>query len=84
MYEHDSLSYKFLPINLVSKNGEIAPHFASLYFARPYAVCSKVFDDNRLYINVVASPVLIDNQDLSMTGFLDGNGKQMLKIKEAK
>lgn len=74
MYEHDNLSYNFVPTNVVSSNGDLAPNPTALVFARPWAVCSKIYDDGRLYINSYGSPVLIDGSDLSMTGFLDQNG----------
>lgn len=75
MYEHDSLSYKFMLVNVVGYNG-ITPYPASLMFARPWQVCSKVFNDERLYINAYASPTIIDAKDLSMKGFLV-NGKHI-------
>lgn len=76
MYEHDNLSYKFIPINIVGINDQPL-QYGSLVFARPWVVCSKVFNDQRLYIDAIASPTLIDNSDLSMSGFLDSNGNQV-------
>lgn len=69
MYEHDMLDYRFLLNNVVGKNKE-APACASLRFASPWQVCSKIFDDDRLYIDAYASPTLIDTKDLSMDGFI--------------
>lgn len=77
MYEHDNLTYRFMPRNVVSKNGDLVPASASLRFARPWKVCSKIYDDGRLYINAYGSPTIIDSSDLSMTGFLDKDGKQV-------
>lgn len=75
MFEHDSLAYNFVPTNIVSSEGNIVPDPATLTFARPWAVCSKIYNDGRLYINSYGSPVLIDGRDLSLTNFLDENGK---------
>lgn len=69
MYEHDSLDYKFVLVNVIGNNG-CAPQTASLRFARPWQVCSKIYNDERLYINAYASPTIIDARDLSMEGFL--------------
>lgn len=77
MFEHDNLTYKFIPRNVTNKNGNLAPASASLRFARPWNVCSKIYDDGRLYINAYGSPTIIDSSDLSMTGFLDKDGKQV-------
>lgn len=68
MYEHDNLTYSFMPENITTVDGySVQP--ASLVFARPWTVCSKIYNDGRYYINAYGSPTLIDNQDLSMTGF---------------
>lgn len=79
MFEHDNLAYKFLPQNIVSQVGgeEFVPNPALLVFARPWVVCGKMFGDERLYINSYGAPTLIDNKDLSMTGFLDESGNQV-------
>lgn len=74
MFEHDNITYNFVPTNIVSSVGNLAPNPASLVFARPWAVCSKIYNDGRLYINSYGSPVLIDGRDLSLTNFLDENG----------
>lgn len=76
MYEHDQLTYKFIPTNIVGYN-DCTPHFFSFTFARPWVVCSKIFKDGRLYINSYATPTIIDSQDLSVNGFLDENGNQI-------
>lgn len=69
MYEHDMLDYRFILNNVVGTNGS-APVCASLKFASPWQVCSKIFNDERLYIDAYASPTLIDTKDLSMDGFV--------------
>lgn len=69
MYEHDLLDYKFVLVNITSNSGYL-PQPASLRFARPWQVCSKIYNDERLYINAYASPTIIDTKDLSMDGFL--------------
>lgn len=77
MYEHDMLTYKFIPLNIVGSTSGLQPRYAGLTFARPYRVCSKIYNNGRLYIDAYGSPTIIDSQDLSMTGFLDENGNQI-------
>ncbi len=74
MFEHDNQAYNFVPTNIVSSVGELVPSPATLTFARPWTVCSKIYNDGRLYINSYGSPVLIDGRDLSLTNFLDEDG----------
>ncbi len=77
MYKHDLLNYYITPTNIVGKTSNAAPRAASFTFAKPWSVCSKVYNDGRLYMNIYGEPTLIDNQDLSMTGFVDKDGKQV-------
>lgn len=77
MYQHDLLNYYITPTNLVGKTSDATPRATSFTFAKPWSVCSKVYNDGRLYINIYGEPTLIDNQDLSMTGFVDKDGKQV-------
>lgn len=73
MYKHDNIRYTFVLSNVVGVNGA-QPANASLTFARKYVVCGKVFGDDRLYIDAVASPTLVDTSDLSTNGFVDSDG----------
>lgn len=77
MYKHDTVSYHITPTNLVSKSNDATPRSVSYVFAKPWSVCSKVYDNGRLYMNVYGEPTLIDNQDLSISGFVDKDGKQI-------
>ena len=77
MYKHDMLNYYITPTNIVGKASNAIPRATSFTFAKPWSVCSKVFNDGRLYMNIYGEPTLIDNQDLSMTGFVDKDGKQV-------
>lgn len=77
MYKHDTLSYHMTPTNLVSSANGANPRTVSYVFAKPWSVCSKVYDNGRLYMDVYGEPTLIDNQDLSLTGFVDESGKQI-------
>ena len=73
MYKHDNIRYTFVLNNVVGANGA-QPANASLTFARKYVVCGKVFSDDRLYVDAVASPTLVDTSDLSANGFVDSDG----------
>ena len=77
MYKHDLLTYYITPTNIVGKTSNAAPRAASFTFSKPWSVCSKVYNDGRLYMNIYGEPTLIDNQDLSMTGFVDEYGNQV-------
>lgn len=73
MYKHDNIRYTFAFSNVTGANGAKLA-MASLTFARKFVVCSKVFGDDRLYVDAVASPTLVDTSDLSASGFVDSNG----------
>ncbi len=75
MYIHNSASCYFTPIGLVGKKSgkDVDPFTYS--FKGKSVVCSKIFNDGRLYMNVFGAPSLLDNSDLSVTDFKDENGK---------
>ncbi len=76
MYQHNTLAYTFTPVNVIKKDSiseknpsGLAPLSASLAFGRRSVVCSKIFNDGRLYVDAYGSPSLIDCGDLSMNGW---------------
>jgi hypothetical protein len=62
---------------LVGKETGIAPDGASYRFWRKSIVCSKVYDDGRLWMNVYGSPSLVSDGDLTMDGWTDDQGKAL-------
>ncbi len=75
MYIHNMATYYFTPVNLVGKISKKTPDPVRYSFKGKSVVCSKVFNDGRLYMNVFGQPSLLDNSDLSVTDFKDENGK---------
>lgn len=74
MYIHNSAMYYFVPTNLVGVNSKKIPDYVTYTFKGKSVVCSKVFNDGRLYMNVFGAPVMLDNSDLSVTDFKDEKG----------
>ncbi|MGN1261930.1 MAG: transglutaminase domain-containing protein, partial [Candidatus Enteromonas sp.] len=62
----DGEVYSFLPTNLVSKETGEAPHPVTYSFAYSSVVCNKILPQGRLYMDVLAHPALIDEEDLSL------------------
>ena len=75
MYIHNSALYYFTPMGLVGAESKKVPDPVTYSFAGKSVVCSKVFNDGRLYMNVFGEPNLLDNSDVSVTDFKDENGK---------
>lgn len=75
MYIHNAESYYFTPVGLVGANSKKIPDPVSYSFSGKSVVCSKIFNDGRLYMNVFGQPNLLDNSDVSVTDFKDENGK---------
>jgi hypothetical protein len=73
-YAHDACTYYFYIDGLVASENGVDPHPITFNFARKWVVCSKVYDGGRLYMSVYGEPVLIDNQDLSITNFKKEDG----------
>ena len=71
-YAHDGESYGFAPTNLVGEESEKAPMSTAFTFAYDSIVCSKLRPGNQLYIDAVASPTLIADEDLSLEGWKAG------------
>ena len=65
----DGEVYSFLPTNLVGKESREAPHPVTYSFAYASVVCNKILPEGRLYMDVLAHPSLIDEQDLSLTNW---------------
>lgn len=74
MFIHNNASYYFVPTNLVGVKSKKAPDFVYYSFKRKSVVCSKIFNDGRLYMNVFGDPRMLDSSDLSVTDFKDENG----------
>ena len=74
MYIHNLASYYFTPVNLVGEASKKVPDFVIYNFTGKNVVCSKIFNDGRLYMNVFGAPQILDNSDLSVTDFKDENG----------
>ncbi len=74
MYIHNSAPYYFVPTNLVGVNSKKIPDYVMYTFKAKSVVCSKIFNDGRLYMNVYGEPKMLDNSDLSVTDFQDENG----------
>lgn len=74
MYIHNLAMYYFTPVNLVGADSKKVPDFVTFRFKGKSVVCSKVFNDGRLYMNVYGAPMMLDNSDLSVTDFKDENG----------
>lgn len=78
MYQHNCANYSFVFSNILTKRTNVPPKDASCAFERKKAICSRVFNDGRLYLDVYGNPTLVDNSDLSMQGwkYTDKNGNQ--------
>jgi hypothetical protein len=60
---------------LVGKTSGQAPDAVSYRFWRKSTVCSKVYNDGRLWMNVYGTPNLVADSDLSEVEFKDSNGE---------
>ena len=74
MYEHNLATYYFVPTNLVGKSSKKVPSPVTYSFTGKSVICSKVFNDGRLYMSVFGEPKMLDTSDLSVTDFKDENG----------
>lgn len=84
MFQHNGLTYHFNVKNLVGDLGADiegkAPIAFGGIFSRTSFVCSKIFDDGRLYMDVYGQPTIVGNSDLSLSGwkYEDNDGKEHL------
>lgn len=74
MYIHDSAVYSFYPENLVGIKSKKVPEPVDYKFKGKSVVCSRIFNDGRLYMNVFGAPQMLDTSDLSVSDFKDENG----------
>ena len=74
MYIHNNTLYYFTPTHLVGVESDKVPDPFTYSFKGKSVVCSKVFNDGRLYMNVFGDPKMLDVSDLSITDFKDENG----------
>ncbi len=74
MYIHNNTLYYFTPTHLVGVESDKVPDPFTYSFKGKSVVCSKVFNDGRLYMNVFGDPKMLDASDLSITDFKDENG----------
>ena len=82
MFQHNGLTYHFSVKNLVGDLGSDIPGkspngFGGI-FSRTSFVCSKVFNDGRLYMDVYGQPTIVGNEDLSVSGwkYKDADGEE--------
>ncbi|MCI8734258.1 MAG: hypothetical protein HFE40_01730 [Clostridia bacterium] len=74
MYIHNLADYYFTPVGLVGRDSKKIPDPVIYSFKGKSVVCSKIFNDGRLYMNVFGEPNILDNSDVSVTDFKDENG----------
>lgn len=74
MYIHNAVYYYFVPTNLVGVKSKKVPNHVAYVFKGKSVVCSKIFNDGRLYMNVFGQPKMLDDSDLSVSDFKDENG----------
>ncbi|MDE6372276.1 MAG: hypothetical protein K2L61_01890, partial [Clostridia bacterium] len=74
MYIHNGAFYYFTPDGLVGATSKKMPNPVTFNFSGKTVVCSRVFNDGRLYMLMYGEPLLIDDADVSITDFKDENG----------
>lgn len=79
MFIHNSTMYSFVPTNLVGERSNKIPNPVTYSFVGKSVVCSKIFNDGRLYMNVYGAPQMLDTSDLSLNDFKDENGNYYAK-----
>lgn len=79
MFIHNGTNYYFTPTNLVGANSNKTPDPVIYKFSGKNVVCSKVFNDGRLYINAFGTPSILDTSDLSVNDFKDEDGNYYAK-----
>ena len=79
MFIHNGITYYFTPTNLVGKKSNKIPNPVTYYFSGKNVVCSKIFNDGRLYINAYGTPNILDTSDLAVNDFKDENGNYYAK-----
>ncbi|MDE7070842.1 MAG: hypothetical protein K2O86_02575 [Clostridia bacterium] len=74
MYIHIGAFYYITPDGLVGKDSKKTPYPVTFNFTGKTVVCSRVFNDGRLYMLTYGEPLLIDDTDASVTNFQDEDG----------
>ncbi|MDE7191932.1 MAG: hypothetical protein K2O35_05660 [Clostridia bacterium] len=74
MYIHNATPYYFTPVGLVGSYSKKVPDPVRFAFKGKTVVCSKIFNDGRLYMSLYGQPNLLDNSDVSVTDFQDEDG----------
>lgn len=79
MYIHNLAVYSFTPTNLIGERSSKIPEAVTFTFKGKSVVCSKIFNDGRLYMNVFGEPKMLDATDLSVNNFQDADGNYYAK-----
>ena len=66
MFIHNGTGYYFTPTNLVGKRSNKTPDPVYYTFSGKNVVCSKIFNDGRLYINAYGTPNILDTSNLAV------------------
>lgn len=77
-FSHNCENYDFVPTNLIGETSRKVPDAAGYSFKRKQVVCSKVFNDGRLYMQVYGQPQFVGAEDMSVDGFKDKDGKPIV------
>ena len=74
-YEHYKATYFFTPDNLIDAENKLTPYAFKYVFAGENIMCNKMLPGGRYCVKSFGSPKLLSNSDLSMSDFVDDNGK---------
>lgn len=78
-YSHNCEMYTFVPTNLVGEDSKKTPEAGGyLSFKMKQVVCSKIFNDGRLYMQVYGQPQFVSADDQSLNQFADANGQPIV------
>ncbi|MDE7164704.1 MAG: hypothetical protein K2O04_04690 [Clostridiales bacterium] len=77
-YAHNSLTYNFVPTNLIGEESGARPEAGKLAFKRDEVICPKVFNDGRLYMKIYGTPEFVSADDQSLNEFKDKNGQPIV------
>ncbi|MDE5593596.1 MAG: hypothetical protein K2I75_06665 [Clostridiales bacterium] len=77
-YAHNSLTYNFVPTNLIGSETGERPEAGKLAFKRDEVICPKVFNDGRLYMKIYGTPEFVSADDQSLNQFKDKNGQPIV------
>jgi hypothetical protein len=77
--QYSDTDYVMTLVGLVGSESNLVPDAVTYRFWRKSTVCSKVFNDGRLWMNVYGTPNLVSDSDLSVDGFKDSDGNLVSK-----